>query len=232
MDSKGGLKPMSNCLILTLQGVFQAWGKHSFETYRPTELFPTRSGITGFLAAALGITRNEPDKILKLNGSYLCAVRCDKERAVSAVFDKPRLFQPGRKMTDFHTVQEVRTVGTKTKPTEITHREYLEDQSFTVAIKETEAAEYKIQQIAEAVKKPFFSLHLGRKSCPLCTPPLRCEFEADTLYDALLNQKPSSGIVYSEETVEMRHFVQIVRDIPIGNRCFDVRKVYCYEMGA
>ena len=223
---------MPNCLILTFQGVFQAWGKHSFETYRPTELFPTRSGITGFLAAALGITRDEPEKVLKLNNSYIYAVRCDKGRAVSTVSGSPRFFQTGRKMTDFHTVQSVRTVGEKPKSTEITRREYLEDQSFTIAIMETSIPEYKLPQIAEAVKKPCFSLHLGRKSCPLCTPPLRCEIRTESLYNALLNQKPSSGIVYSEETVEMRHFVQTIRDVPLGNRSFDVRKVYCYEMGA
>lgn len=223
---------MPNCLILTLQGVFQAWGKHSFETYRPTELFPTRSGLTGFLAAALGITRGEFDKILKLNNSYIYAVRCDKERATLSVFDKPRIFQTGRKITDFHTVQQVRTVGSKTKPTEITRREYLEDQSFTVALMETKTAEYNLKQIAKALKKPFFSLHLGRKCCPLCLPPLRCAFEGDSLQNALLNQKPSSGIVYSEEEVKVRHFIQTVRDVPIGNRCFDVRKIYCYEMGA
>lgn len=223
---------MPNCLILTLQGVFQAWGKHSFETFRPTELFPTRSGITGFLAAALGIARDEQEKILKLNNSYTYAARSDRERLELSVFDKPRLFQPGRKISDFHTVQQVRTVGTKTKPTEITRREYLEDQSFTVAIMETKTPEYKLRQIAEALKRPTFSLHLGRKSCPLCTPPLRCAFEAKSLFDALFNQKPSAGIVYSEEIVDMRHFIQTVRDVPIGNRCFDVRKVYCYEMGA
>lgn len=221
---------MPNCLILTLQGVFQAWGKHSFETYRPTELFPTRSGITGFLAAALGITRDEHEKIIKLNNSYKYAVRCDYKRAVSLVFDKPRLFQTGRKITDFHTVQEVRTVGNKTKPTEITRREYLEDQSFTVALMETRTPIYNLQQIIRAVKAPSFSLYLGRKSCPLCTPPLRCELMAVNLYDALLSQKPSSGIVYSEEAVEKRHFIQTIRDIPIGKRVFDVRKVFCYEM--
>ncbi|NCB43323.1 MAG: type I-E CRISPR-associated protein Cas5/CasD [Clostridia bacterium] len=221
---------MPNCLILTLQGVFQAWGKHSFETYRPTELFPTRSGITGFLAAALGITRDEHDKIIKLNNSYKYAVRCDNKRAASLVFDKPRLFQSGRKITDFHTVQEVRTVGNNSKPTEITRREYLEDQNFTVALMETQTPTYDLHKFVRALRAPYFSLYLGRKSCPLCTPPLRCELIAENLYDALLSQKPSSGIVYSEETVEARHFIQTVRDIPIGKRTFDVRKVFCYEM--
>lgn len=222
---------MSNCLILTLQGVFQAWGKHSFETYRPTELFPTRSGITGFLAAALGITREETQSYLDLDKSYIYAARCDRERAASVLNEKPRQYQMGRKMTDSHTVQEVRTVGSKPKPTEITRREYLEDQSFTVAIMEAGGAVYRLKQLADAVRKPAYSLHLGRKSCPLCTPPVKCECEADSLYDALVNQKPSSGLVYSEEEVCTHHFVQVIRDVPIGGRKFDVRKVYCYEMG-
>jgi CRISPR system Cascade subunit CasD len=222
---------MPNCLILTLQGVFQAWGKHSFETYRPTELFPTRSGITGFLAAALGITRDEHDKIIKLNNSYKYAVRCENKRETSLVFDKPRTFHSGRKITDFHTVQKVRTVGNKIKPTEITRREYLEDQSFTVAIMETLTPSYDLQQITRALRTPHFTLYLGRKSCPLCTPPIRCESVAENLYEALLSQKPSSGIVYSEEAVETRHFIQTVRDVPVAKGIFDVRKIFCYEMG-
>lgn len=223
---------MPNCLILTLQGVFQAWGKHSYETYRPTELFPTRSGITGFLAAALGITREETERYLALDASYKYAVRCDKARGASAVYEQPRNYQMGRMMSDFHTAQEVRTVGSTPKPTEVTRREYLEDQCFTVAIMESLAPTYKLTQLAEAVRKPAFSLHLGRKSCPLCTPPYKCECDADDLLSALAGQKPSAGLVYSEEEIETRHFVQAVRDVPMEGRKFDVRKVYCYEMGA
>lgn len=211
---------MPSCLILTFQGVLQAWGKHSFETYRPTELFPTRSGVTGFLAAALGITRDDNDKYLKLDSSYVYAARSDKKSK-----------RYGSKMTDFHTVQNVRTVGKKTKNTEITRREYLEDSCFTLALMQRNKAVYSLEELAEAVQKPHFSLCLGRKSCPLGLPPFRCICEAGSIFEALYSQKPSSGLVYSEESIEKYEFVYPIRDVPIGSRCFDVRKVYCYEMG-
>lgn len=236
---------MPTSLILTFQGVFQAWGKHSFETYRPTELFPTRSGVTGLLAAAIGIKRDESEKYLKLDRSYTYAARCDFETVSlfaeeeSQSEDKTadekekigyRRLVPGRKMTDFHTVQEVRTVGKKTKKTEVTSREYLEDQCFTLAIMQRDGAEYNLCDIERAVKKPCFSVHLGRKSCPLCLPLHKCTCEANNLNDALYSQKPSGGFVYSEEKPEQETFVLTVRDVPIGSRCFDIRKIYCYKM--
>lgn len=225
---------MPRYLILTLQGVFQAWGKHSYETYRPTELYPTRSGITGFLAAALGITRDRRTEYLNLDHSYKYAVRCDAIRPESGAFDRAQKFRIGRKMTDYHTVQNVRTVGGKIKDpklTYLTYREYLEDQSFTVAICETGSTFYNIDELGKALQKPHFSLYLGRKSCPLGVPPFRAFCEADNLYCALAKQKPTMGMVYSEEEPqERRFFVIIQRDVPIGDRFFGVRKVYSYDM--
>jgi len=214
---------MPRCLILALQGVLQAWGKHSYETLRPTELFPTRSGLSGFFAAALGITREEQDELLLLDKSYVYAARCDSE------FDGRKL-QRGLRTTDFHTVKNVRTVsGRDTKDTEVTHREYLEDQCFTVAVMESGGARYSLDGIAEAIQKPAFALHLGRKSCPLCTPPFVGFCEAEDLHDALMKQPNRGGTVYSEEPTE-GCFTMPVRDVPMGGRRFDTRKVYCYEM--
>lgn len=50
---------MNQYLALKLQGVMQAWGGHTYEDLRHTELIPTRSGILGLLAACLGIDRQD-----------------------------------------------------------------------------------------------------------------------------------------------------------------------------
>ena len=48
---------MSNkaCLALLLDGPMQSWGFTSRFTRRTTALHPTKSGVVGLLAAALGI---------------------------------------------------------------------------------------------------------------------------------------------------------------------------------
>lgn len=48
---------MNEYMILNLRGVLQSWGGHTFEDYRPSNLFPTRSGLIGLLAACLGIDK-------------------------------------------------------------------------------------------------------------------------------------------------------------------------------
>ena len=47
-------------LLLRLAGPLQSWGMLSHFNERDTARFPTRSGVIGLLAAALGIARDEP----------------------------------------------------------------------------------------------------------------------------------------------------------------------------
>ena len=72
-------------LLLRLAGPVQSWGIDSKFEVRRTENAPSKSGVTGLLAAALGIQRNED--ISSLNQLRL-GVRTDQE---------------GRLLKDFHT---------------------------------------------------------------------------------------------------------------------------------
>ena len=47
-------------LLLRLAGPLQSWGVKSRFTVRATELAPTKSGIIGMLAAAVGRRRTDP----------------------------------------------------------------------------------------------------------------------------------------------------------------------------
>jgi len=68
---------MPRFLILKLDGVMQGWGGHTYEDWRPTELFPTRSGLLGLLGACLGIDRQDIDRLNALAESVNFAVRVD-----------------------------------------------------------------------------------------------------------------------------------------------------------
>ncbi|MEN9501636.1 MAG: hypothetical protein RI964_921 [Pseudomonadota bacterium] len=215
---------MRDYLILKLQGVMQAWGEHTFEGLRPSTNFPTRSALTGLLAACLGIDRNDRQQQQALANSFLYAVRQD-ETEHSVI-----------KMTDYHTVKDAREdyVGLKSHDTIITQREYLLDAAFTVAIWNTEGAEYTLEQLKAAVCQPRYTPFLGRRSCPITRPLYESRVQAINSDEALKLIEPVAGVIYSEEDLpdvigrnKHRHRV---RDVPLPNqpRQFASRMVYVY----
>ena len=88
-------------LLLCLDGPMQAWGRHTYEDYRPVELFPTRSGLLGLLGACMGMKRSDKVLLQKLASSVYFAVRSvarnDQYKAL--------------RIMDFHTVQNARNVA-------------------------------------------------------------------------------------------------------------------------
>ena len=96
-------------LLLRFAGPVQSWGINSKFEVRRTENAPSKSGVTGLLAAALGIRRNED--ISSLNKLRL-GVRTDQE---------------GRLLKDFHTAHSE-------KNSYITTRYYLSDAIFLVGL--------------------------------------------------------------------------------------------------
>ena len=146
-------------LFLRLEGPLQGWGEHSKWDYRDTALCPTKSGIIGLLACALGLERGDP-AIVTLHKQIRLAVRTDRA---------------GRLLTDFHTVHAdadrgeriVAASGAKRGDTIVTNRCYLQDASFLVAVS---APDSLIIQLDVALKNPRWPVYLGRKSCVPSVP--------------------------------------------------------------
>lgn len=176
---------MANTLFLRLEGPLQSWGERARWSVRDTSPEPTKSGIVGLLACALGW--NQDDDLRKLSSKIRVGVRCDK---------------PGTRLVDFHTVgggyEESMLLtaegkpkyipNTKTPHTEPTHRAYLFDASFWVAV---QADEKTITRLEFAVQNPTWPFYLGRKSCPPAVPVFAGTGDYSNLRDALvLNQPP------------------------------------------
>ena len=205
-------------LMLRLQGVMQAWGGHTYEDYRPSHLFPTRSGLEGLLAACLGIDRDNLEQQQALSESFTYAVRADHRK------------HPPRKIIDFHTVMAARKVDGKSNPHPIiSRREYLCDSRFTVALDFKPNAQYDLATVAQAVQKPVYTPVLGRRSCPLTAPLYAGQQTADDLHAALKALCPHQGTIYSElEMGSSNHLV--IRDCRLfqGKRQFKTRIVYIH----
>ncbi|WP_051835958.1 type I-E CRISPR-associated protein Cas5/CasD [Streptomyces sp. NRRL WC-3549] len=149
--------PPRQGLLLRLTGPLQSWGLHSHFNERDTAPFPTRSAVIGLLASSLGRHRNEPiDDLATLS----MTVRTDR---------------PGVLLRDLHTVggglsgkQTVTTAEGKKRPgdtgTLLTHRTYLADAAFTIALTHDDQA--LLDTYADALCHPRWPLYLGRRSCP------------------------------------------------------------------
>lgn len=130
-------------LLLKLRGPLQSWGSASRYMVRHTDNVPTKSGVVGLCAAALGRERTADMSDL------------------SALMFGVRVDQPGTILRDFQTAQRAGE-----KNTSIITRYYLQDACFVAGL---EGPRDTLAQIAEALKRPVFPLFLGRRSCPAST---------------------------------------------------------------
>lgn len=227
---------MPRFLIFKLDGPMQAWGTHTYETFRPSSLFPTRSGLLGLIAACLGLDREDFHGLERLAASIEFAVRVDRsaprlERADSdgAAWPDPR--KPAIKLRDFHTVLAARKVdGSPNEYPVVSRREYLYDAAFTVAAGEHPGAPVSLAAIAEGLRRPRYTPVLGRRSCPLARPLFASWQEGSDAKAALDAVPPSGGLIYAEaEGLTSPRLIQI-RDVPMHgrHRKFATRRVYVH----
>lgn len=160
---------MSRGLVLRLAGPLQAWGTAGTFYHRDTAPFPTRSALIGMFAAAGGRTRDtalNPYPDLQTPGQ-------DTPPSHRDLVFTCRIDRPGTVFRDFHTAgggrpfrQGLRKADggyrPQNKSTLITHRDYLTDAVFTLAVQGPPAL---LAHIADTLAAPVFSPYLGRRWC-------------------------------------------------------------------
>ncbi len=189
-------------LLLRLAAPLQAWGSSSKFDIRTTEREPTKSGVIGMIASALGIQRNAEnadDELKKLNEMRF-GVRVEKE---------------GKLIKDFHMVRKIE--NRKMTASYITDRYYLSDAVFLVAI-ESDDTEL-LNKIESALQRPVYPLFLGRRSCPP-TLPVVYGMRDSELTEVLRNEPP---LIQDSKNKSARRIVYdtlsdgtVVRDCPVS----------------
>lgn len=220
---------MREFLIVKLQGAMQAWGEHTFEDYRPSHIFPTRSAVVGLLGACLGIDRADIQSRTDLNASFELTVRADRRKVQKEQFGqiKEKTLKM-QKMTDYHTVLDARKVnGTPRSDAIVSYREYLCDAEFTLALDFRSNAVFSLEKVKAAIQKPYYTPFLGRRSCPIQRPLFENVILAEGAQQALAQIEPKKGTLYSEQMLEGSVPMRI-RDIPIQDpvRQFATRTIY------
>lgn len=189
-------------LLLRFAAPLQAWGSSSKFDIRTTEREPTKSGVIGMIASALGIQRNSEnadDELKKLNEMRF-GVRVEKE---------------GKLIKDFHMVRKIE--NRKMTASYITDRYYLSDAVFLVAI-ESDDTEL-LKKIESALQRPVYPLFLGRRSCPP-TLPVVYGMRDSELTEILRNEPP---LIQDSKNKSARRIVYdtlsdgtVVRDCPVS----------------
>jgi len=158
-------------LLLRLAAPLQSWGLEDKFDERHTMREPTKSGVIGMLAAALGRRREEPiDDLFALR----FGVRVD---------------QPGQLLHDFHMVHA------KCGSSWVTNRYYLADAVFVIGL---EGDDNLIHKLEKAVQSPVYPLYLGRRSCPP-TGKIVLDIFDETLENALHKLPWQASICYQEK---------------------------------
>ena len=149
-------------ILLKFAGPLQSWGTDSrFET-RYTDRYPSKSGVIGLLAAALGYRRNEDEKLKRLSALDF-AVRVDKPGTLMRDYHIARSYHPEKRFGT-KKANEPRAER-KVLRTYVTNRYYLQDAVFAVAVGCEDHA--LADEIEAALKRPYFQLFLGRRSIPV-----------------------------------------------------------------
>lgn len=167
---------MQDFLVFSLTASLAAMGELAGHERRGSLVWPGRSAIIGLMGAALGIPRDG-------DFSVLDALTIDV-----AIFDM------GVPLRDYHTIETVPSSAVKapnSRPqalrdargktnTTITLRDYRTGSFYGVAVRGE-----GLKKIEQALLSPFYTLYLGRKSCPLAAPTGARIIAAETPEDAL-----------------------------------------------
>ena len=208
-------------ILLQLEGVLQSWGEHSRFDYRDSANFPTKSALVGMIGCVMGIQRGEK-RLEEISKHIRLAVRCDR---------------PGKMYVDYHTVTaENKILNAAGKPrcdTIVTHRTYLQDASFLVAIQTgTELA----QEIVCSFQNPCWPVYLGRRCCIPSVPVFRrLAEEYHSLEEAMTSEPLSKSsqdrgeipemLFYEAESTDGSGYDRTDEIISAKGRCFTSRRV-------
>ncbi|MDX8551212.1 type I-E CRISPR-associated protein Cas5/CasD [Methanospirillum sp. J.3.6.1-F.2.7.3] len=189
---------MTQFCLINLYGPMAGYGGIAVGDMRPSWPRPSRSAVLGMVAAAFGIRRDDEEAQTKLQTGYGFSVM---------------VLQPGIMMQDFHTIQSAHSSSVKKlnhvmtrrdemnlgdPDTILSRREYLCDHISVACIwiRDIESAQYSLEEIADAFKKPVFCLYLGRKSCPPALPVHARVIQTDSLKSALVQHIEGFDLLY------------------------------------
>lgn len=178
---------MTDFLVFSIYAPLASWGDIAVGEVRGSWNSPSRSAILGFVAAALGLEREQQEFHDALDAGYGVAIWANAT---------------GAPLSDYHTAQTVAaSVVRKRRPatraqllsagereTILSRRAYRQDAMATIAIWARPRARWPLTDLASALRRPAFTLYAGRKSNVLGLPLSPEVVSVRTLADALASR--------------------------------------------
>jgi CRISPR system Cascade subunit CasD len=213
-----------SCLALLLDAPLQSWGHSSRFDRRTTALHPTRSGVIGLIAAAMGIDKHAPDEaeqLRRLNPLRVTTVTLGRR-------DQRGESLPMRRLEDYHTVTGIRRASGKVDDdaTVQTYRHYLLDARFGVMLEGPAAV---LEEIAAALRDPKWGVWFGRKSCLPARPVLAAGPGERPLVWADLLRRAALPTTLKEEDFD--RVLEVRPDEPGADRLDDAPVAYGAPVG-
>ncbi len=212
------------CLALLLDGPMQSWGHASRFDRRTTALHPTRSGVLGLIAAAMGIDKHAPDEADQIR-------RFERLRVTTVALGRKDRWNhdlPMRRLEDYHTVTGIRRASGKVAAdaTVQTYRHYLLDARFGVLIEGPPAL---LDEIATALRDPKWGVWFGRKSCLPASPVLAAgPGPRGEVWPVLLRRSGHSG---DESLGQFDHVIETEPGDPAADMIEDTPVAYGAPIG-
>jgi CRISPR system Cascade subunit CasD len=195
----------------------QSWGYFPVYEDRYTEYAPTKSGVIGMIAAALGIGRETGSEELRGKGIPTLETLSKLKFGI-------RVDQVGEVQEEWQTANRKEEGWSKTKIAEhrfISRRYFLHDAVFLAGLE----GDSNLLQIAKsALESPMFLLGLGRRSC---APelPIVLETVDDSLFSALVHKEWQAKEWYKRTKPEAL-ILETVYEVPFGTKgSYEVRDV-------
>lgn len=159
---------MSQYLVFQLHGPMASWGVDAPGEVRHSHELPSRSALLGLLAAALGISRDEEERLNAFNLHYsflLCASSDPRWARDYHTVQMPKEVRKARYFSRREELQDSELLSAL-----ISRRDYYTDAWWMIGVAITSDAPYTLEQLQKALQHPIFPLYLGRKSHPLALP--------------------------------------------------------------
>jgi len=184
-------------LALLLDGPLQSWGFSSRFQLRNTALHPTKSGVIGLIAAAMGLAKGSAEEATILQQlARLKMTSIALSRNQEAAAETSRI----RRLEDYHTVRGTRRAsGAMSKDAVVTRRQYLLEARFGVILSGDRSV---LERAAAALQNPRWGVWFGRKSCIPAEPIVRGLYDAKADARRELTHDGQIGVFASVTEVE------------------------------
>lgn len=196
-------------LLLRLEGPIQSWGITGRISVRDAGNEPSKSGVVGLLAAALGRDRSEDVSDL---AALRMGVRVEREGKLDVDYSSTLSWRANNaKKNDLRKV--------------LIWRYFLADAAFLVGI---EGDAPFLKELHNALRNPHWPLCLGRKACSPSVPVWMPDAVVEDTLENALTAHPRRD---PDEDYPLRYVIErldgqeLRMDNPLGNRRFAPRWV-------